>query len=109
MNHSVVGVSVIALLIFMPNGAASFCVHTLCLVLYLKFQKERALIISSICAGMLSLLVLVPYTLAMAYSDGSIATAPSTIIIGIVYYKLVDESITSLHKKKDEDNDVLNL
>lgn len=107
-RHVFAGISVIVLLLVASSGAASFCLHVLACVAYLKCLRTRTDIVNTIVAGMLSLCVFLPFIVVISWPSAPAATVPSTITISMAFYNITRSMIDGLSKKANDD-DVINL
>ena len=64
-------------------GAASFCLHTLLLVAYLKLQKTRSEIVECIVCGFVSLFTVVPLALVMCWPHIHVAVVPAGMAMAV--------------------------
>lgn len=103
-RHIACGVCVLVLLAYLSSGAASFCLHTLLLVAYLKLQKTRSEIVECIVCGFVSLFTVVPLALVMCWPNIHVAVVPTGMTIGMITYHVTKHKVTEVAAKHEEDS-----
>lgn len=101
-RHIVCGVCVLALLAYLRSGAASFCVHTLLLVAYLKLQRTRSQIVECIVCGVVSLFTVLPMCVVVSWPRLNAALVPSAMTISIVAHHITNHKITEVVSKHED-------
>ena len=103
-RHIACGVCVLVLLACLNSGAASFCVHTLLLVAYLKLQKTRHEIVECIVCGFVSLFSVVPLALVISWPRIHSATVPAGITVGMITYNVSKHKVNEVNAKHTDDS-----
>lgn len=101
-RHIACGVCVLALLAYLRSGAASFCVHTLLLVAYLKLQRTRSQIVECIVCGVVSLFTVVPLCFVISWPRLNAAFVPASMTTSIVAHHITKHKINEVMAKHEE-------
>lgn len=101
-RHIACGVCVLVLLAYLRSGAASFCVHTLLLVAYLKLQQTRSQIVECIVCGFVSLFTVLPMCVVVSWPRLNAALVPASMTTSIVAYHITKHKINEVVAKHEE-------